>query len=51
MQYDIIFQNNILLPSMSNSSRTLVNDTIVDHSDVVGASHVGVASTIPLFST
>ena len=35
----------------SNISRTLVGNKIVDHSDVVGASPVGAASTTSLFST
>ena len=35
----------------SNGSRTLVGNTIVDHSDVVGASPVGTAPTTPSFST
>ena len=36
---------------VSNISRTLVVNYIVDHSDVVGASHVGVAPTTSTFST
>ena len=35
----------------SNISRTLVRNKIVDHSDVVGASHVGAAPTTSSFST
>ena len=35
----------------SNISRTLVGKKIVKHSDVVGASPVGAASTTSLFST
>ena len=35
----------------SNISRTLVGNTIVDHSDVVGASPVGAAPTTSSFST
>ena len=35
----------------SNISRTLVNNKIVDHSDVVGASPVGAAPTTSSFST
>ena len=36
---------------VSNISRTLVGNTIVDHSDVVGASPVGAAPTTSSFST
>ena len=36
---------------VSNISRTLVGDKIVDHSDVVGASPVGAAPTTSSFST
>ena len=36
---------------VSNISRTSVGNTIVDHSDVVGASPVGAAPTISSFST
>ena len=35
----------------SNISRILVGDIIVDHSDVVGPSHVGAAPTTSAFST
>ena len=35
----------------SNISRTLLGNKIVDHSDVVGASPVGAASTTSSFST
>ena len=35
----------------SNISDTLVGNKIADHSDVVGASPVGVAPTISSFST
>ena len=35
----------------SNISRTLLGNTIVDHSDVVGASPVGAAPTTSSFST
>ena len=35
----------------SNVRRTVVNNTIVDHSNVVGASPVGVAPTTSSFST
>ena len=36
---------------ISNISRTLVSNKIVDHSDVVGASPVGAAPTTSAFST
>ena len=36
---------------VSNISRTLVSNRIVDHSDVVGASPVGAAPTTSSFST
>ena len=36
---------------VSNISRTLVGNKIVDHSDVVGASPVGAAPTTTSFST
>ena len=36
---------------VSNTSRTLVGNEIVYHSDVVGASPVGAAPTISSFST
>ena len=36
---------------ISNIRRTLVGNTIVDHSDVVGASPVGAAPTTSSFST
>ena len=36
---------------VSNISRTLVDNKIVDHSDVVGASPVGAAPTTSSFST
>ena len=36
---------------VSNISRTLVDNEIVDHSDVVGASPVGAAPTTSSFST
>ena len=35
----------------SNISRTLLDNNIVDHSDVVGASPVGAAATTSSFST
>ena len=36
---------------ISNISRTLVGNKIVDDSDVVGATSVGAAATTPSFST
>ena len=36
---------------VSNISRTLIGNKIVDHSDVVGASPVGAAPTTSSFST
>ena len=36
---------------VSDISRTLVDNKIVNHSDVVGASPVGTAPTTPSFST
>ena len=36
---------------ISDIKRTLVGNTIVDHSDVVGASPVGAAATTSSFST
>ena len=36
---------------ISNTSRTLVGENIVDHSDVVGASPVGAAQTQSSFLT
>ena len=38
-------------PQVSNISRTLVGNKIVDHSDAVGASPVGAAPTTSSFST
>ena len=40
-----------IYPKVSNIRRTLVDNTIVDHSDVVGASPVGTAPTTSSFST
>ena len=42
---------NIIYRKVSNISRTLVANEIVDHSDVVGASPVGAAPTTSSFST
>ena len=36
---------------VSNTSRTLVGNKIVDHSDVVGAAPVGAAPTTSSFAT
>ena len=41
----------LLLQKISNISRTLVGNEIVDNSDVVGASPVGAAPTTSSFST
>ena len=49
--YDIrvsLLQNN-MYRQVSNISRTLVGNKIVDHSDVVGASPVGAAPTTSSF--
>ena len=42
---------NDIYRQVSNISRTLVGNKIVDHSDVVGASPVGAAPTTSSFST
>ena len=44
-------QEFVTYRQVSNIRRTLVGNTIVDHSDVVGASPVGVAPTTSSFST
>ena len=41
----------VIYRQVSNISRTLVGNKIVDHSDVVGASPVGAAPTTSSFST
>ena len=48
-----IIPNDVLklLPSISNIRRTLRGNTLVDHSDVVGASPVGAAPTTSSWST
>ena len=46
--YGIIYHH---YRKVSNISRTLVGNKIVDHSDVVGASPVGAAPTTSSFST
>ena len=38
-------------PQPSHKRRTLVGNKIADHSDVIGASAVGVAPTTPSFLT
>ena len=47
----ILHMYNISTMKVSNISRTLVGEEIVDHSDVVGASPVGAAPTTSSFST
>ena len=42
---------NTTYRQLSNISGTLIGDKFVDHSDVVGASHVGAAPTKSSFST
>ena len=42
---------NNIYREVSNISRALVGNNIVDHSDVVGASPVGAAPTTSSFST
>ena len=42
---------NNIYHKVSNISRTLIGNGIVDHSDVVGASPVGAAPTTSSFST
>ena len=42
---------NIKYRQISNISRTLIGNKIVDHSDVVGASPVGAAPTTSSLST
>ena len=46
-----LLQSNSYYRKVSNISRTLVGNKIVDHSDVVGASPVGAAPTTSSFST
>ena len=53
-EYDIYNHGlpwNVIYRQVSNISRTLAGNTIVDHSDVVGASPVGAAPTTSSFST
>ena len=47
----VLNPSNLKYRQISSVSRTLVTNTIIDHSDVVGASPVGAAPTISLFST
>ena len=44
-------ETNLNYRKVSNISRTLVGNKIVDHSDVVGAAPVGAAPTTSSFST
>ena len=46
-----MLQSQFTYSKTSNISRTLIGNTIVDNSDVVGASPVGAASTTSSFST
>ena len=48
---DHILQEKSKYRQVSNIRRTLEGNKIVDHSDVVGASPVGAAPSIPSFST
>ena len=48
--HPVIFLSHIYRET-SNMSRTLVDNKIVDHSDVVGASPVGAAPTTSSLST
>ena len=47
----MISRLNYTYRQVSNISRTLIGNEIVDHSDVVGASPVGAAPTTSSFST
>ena len=49
--YTILSNDFLFYRQVSNISRTLLGNWIVDHSDVVGASPVGAASTTSSFST
>ena len=56
MRVIIIASGHMYMPraayrKVSNISRTLVGNKIVDHSDAVGASPVGAAPTTSSFST
>ena len=50
MKIRVLFVNEVYR-NTSNIGRTWEGNQIVDHSDVVGASPVGAASTISWFST
>ena len=45
------YNKKLTYRKVSNIRRTFVGNTIVDHSDVVGASPVGAAPTTSSFST
>ena len=49
--YQFAFSINHMYRQVSNISRTLVGNKIVDHPDVAGASPVGAAPTTSSFST
>ena len=51
MCFKLDFPSLIIYHEVSNISRTLVDNKIVDHSDVVGAAPVGAAPTTSSFST
>ena len=59
MQFCILFEfcfiqcyfNDVYYRQVSNMRRTLEDNKIVNHSDVVGASPVGAAPTTSSFST
>ena len=51
MKFYMLGCGNKKYRKISNISRTLVGNKIVDHSDVVGASPVGAAPTTSSFST
>ena len=46
-----VYTAKFMYRQVSNIRRTLVDNNIVDHSDAVGASPVGAASTTSSFST
>ena len=49
--HDMLLLHKRACRKVSNISRTLVGNNIVDHSDIVGASPVGAAPTTSSFST
>ena len=51
IEIHLVHEHKYTYHQTSNISRTLVGNTIVDHSDVVGASPVGTAPTTSSFST